>query len=131
MMVNEKKTDLGAMAVRVTLFRGVEPAYRRLRHILQLGESAFIQNRDKPTVGFYLFRRKQFPMPAPKRIRKFLQESFIVDGLATENFVEIVVQQLTTITLNTVYERRFEDECNAIRRLLYRELFIQTVTRNL
>jgi hypothetical protein len=47
-------------------------------------------------------------MPAPKRIRKFLEESFIVNGLATEDFVEIVVQQLTTVTLKTVYERRFE-----------------------
>lgn len=131
MMVDKQETHLRAMAVRIALFRGVDSAYRRLRHTLKLREIALIQNRDKPTVGVYLFGRKQFPVPASKRIRNFLQESFIVNGLAMEDFVEVVVQQFTIITLNTVYKRRFEDKCNAIKRSLYRGLFIQTDTRNL
>lgn len=74
------------MPVRVTLFCGVHPAYRRSRDILQRGESGCVQDGDKPTVGFHLFGRKQLSMSAPKQIRKSLQESFIVNGLATEDF---------------------------------------------
>ena len=108
-MVSQKKTDLSTMAMGVPLFSGVDPTYRSLRNVLQLCERGFIQHPDNPPIGLHLFRRKQLPMPAPKRLRQLLQEGFIVNGLATEDFIEVVVQQLTTITLNSVYERRFDD----------------------
>lgn len=103
LMVNEKKADPGPMAMGVPFFSSVDSTYRSLREVFQLCESSFIQYLDDPPVGLHLFCLKNLPVAAPKRVRQFLQESFIVNGLATEDFLEIVVQGRTTVILGVAY----------------------------
>jgi len=68
-------------------------------------------------------------MATAKRLRELSQKGFVVNGLAIEDFLEVVIQVLASILdfseycfpliINTC---RFNIYCDATRRLLYRGL---------
>lgn len=72
MMVNQKQAYVCAMAMGVSLFRGIHSAHRRLRFILQRCERGFIQNRDDPPIRLHFFRGKHLPVAAAILFRELL-----------------------------------------------------------
>lgn len=63
-----------------------------LSQVLKLRKRSVIQNPYQPPIGLHFFRGKQMPVAAAKRLRKLFQEGLVVDRLAVDDFVEVIVQ---------------------------------------
>lgn len=71
-MVCKKETDVGHVAVGISLSGCIRTAHRNRCQVLELDKSRFIQNRDNPTIASNLLRCKEVPMATTKRFREFL-----------------------------------------------------------